>query len=160
MPKYPVLDESGKVRQWIAQRKRIAVWENREIGANRPDVLTPEGASCPHWAYSPVPARVLDAQDVEFFHKGPVYFDGHRYHEWSDTPAGWRAARAVKNLPQDNGDAPIRLRFAYTVERVCYMTRETYQYAPEVRKAGDEPMPLGIHYRVAIVQWSARREEE
>src|SRR3990167_1858372 len=47
MTKYPVLDETGKVRKWLDEGRGVDVWQSQEIGSMRPDILTPHGAPKP-----------------------------------------------------------------------------------------------------------------
>jgi len=153
--KYPILDTTGKVQEWMKRDGKVRVWVSHDIGAGRPDIFTPEGTvASPHWAYPSHASKVLNAHDVEFYAKCGVYYDGVKHYEWSDTPAGWRAAQSAINekadgtgqLPCGNGNAPIQMSFEYTIERVQYETLE---------KRADG-RPLGLHFRVAIIQWSVR----
>lgn len=149
---YAVLDTAGKVKAWLDAGRGLRVWTSQEIGPRRPDMLTPgDVTDAPHWAYRGGD-RLVAAEDVVFYLKGPVYYNGET-HEWSDTPAGWKAAeRALARCPADNGNAPLKLQFRYTIERLCYASDAQYDAAHGMR-------PCGIHYRVAIIQWSAPRED-
>lgn len=147
--KYAVLDVEGKVRDWLTASRGLRVWSSQEIGTNRPDMMTPGDVTTePHWAYKGGD-RLLSREEVTFYLKGHVYFDGRRSYEWSSTHAGYKAAIAsLDGLPKDNGNAPLKLSFEYTVEEVHYATAET----------GSGGQPLGHHFRYAVIQWSAARE--
>jgi hypothetical protein len=123
---YPIMDETGKVRKWLADGRNVRVWRSAEIGTNRPDMLTPgDSEVSPHWAYPLNLSEVLKPEDVTFFKKGSIVYRDGGLLEWSDTAAGLKAAeKAIRTLPEDNGDAPHKFVFEYTIERVCYETRE------------------------------------
>ena len=113
--------------------------------------MATRAATCsrPHWAFKGGD-RLLSADDVTFYEKGSVATVATlkgRDLEWSNTIAGHKAASAaLRKLPTDNGDAPVRLAFAYTVEVINYRTVETRE----------DGRPLDSFDRVAIIQWSAR----
>jgi hypothetical protein len=155
-----ILDEKGKVREWLDQGRGVRRWVSEDIGAGRPDLFTPGDVTLPpHWAYPLHASELLEASQVVFFLKGSVYFgeDPRRpgrftYAEWTDTPMGWKAAAAFADkLPSRNpAAAPLQFHYRYTVERVFYETKE-------LRADG---RPVGIHYRVAIIQWSAAADPD
>jgi hypothetical protein len=162
-PKYPILDATGKIRQWLEQGRGVRVWQSQLIGKPANDVLTPADTVSendpPHWEYRGGCKRVLRTMnDVVFFEKSCVYFDGDNYWEWHDSPQGRRAAeKAYDNgeykgniLPKDNGDYPIKMLFNYTLETL------TYESTARVSVVGRDDRPLSTHFRLAIVQWSAR----
>jgi hypothetical protein len=150
--KTAILDTTGAVKRWIDERRGVKVWVSQLIGESKPDVFTPGDVETePHWAYKGG-WRLLEESEIVFYSKGHIYYDVKRrkYYEWSSAPSGWRAARkAVESCPRDNGNAPLKLQFEYTVEEILYETAET-------NAAG---RPLGMYYRVVVVQWSAPREE-
>lgn len=150
MTKYPVMDPSGKVRQWLADGRKVAVWEDKEISSSpAPDVLTPADGKPGHWRYGQKPSRILELDDVTFYLKGSAV------RHWTDSPNGWKAAqRHLASLPEDNRKPdgswpPCRLSFRYTIERLSLQSEETYT-------AGDFERPLLIEFRVAIIRWSTR----
>lgn len=117
--KYPILDTTGKVREWLDAGRGLRVWTNQEIGANRSDQLTPGDITCsPHWAYTLGSSRVLGPDDITFYTKCSGFTRIH-----SDSPAGWKAAEKecarLNDQPDKEWSAPAG-RFArmYTVEPV------------------------------------------
>jgi len=72
------ISDVEKVREWFRQRGGVLRWSNCEIGASRPDIITPaltdEGKPypAPHWAYmgsgkqiTPADLTVTDRQSVD-----------------------------------------------------------------------------------------------
>jgi hypothetical protein len=158
--KYPILDTTGKVRQWLEQGRGVRVWTNLEIGVSRPNILTPADTvsadEAPHWAYKGGGTLVLKSMDeVTFYQKSGVYYDGSNYWEWNDTPSGRRAAMKAfdtgeykgNELPHDNAGAPLKMVFEYTLDGVEYRSTD-------IRP--DTGNPLSTRYKVAVVQWVAR----
>ena len=48
----PDKDTAVKVIGWYASGRGIRVWKSHDLGANRPDLLTPaDSTEKPHWAY-------------------------------------------------------------------------------------------------------------
>ena len=41
MKPYPILDVSGKTREWLQAGRGLVVWQSHDIGAGRPDQFTP-----------------------------------------------------------------------------------------------------------------------
>lgn len=155
---YPVFDESGKVQSWLDSGRGLRVWQSHDIGAGRPDMLTPGDATeKPHWAY-PEPSEILTAADVVFFHK--VMVD----RSWTDTPAGWRAAQRYlgsMSIAEKHEDVQVpigRKLTRYTIEGLR-LDSETKVHMPGTPAHGPIPgteaydRPLHVEYRVAVVRW-------
>lgn len=139
MDKYPILDASGKARQWLAGHGGIIVWRNQEIGVNRPDRLTPaprgqEPPTPPHWAYAI--DRVLTADDVIFYQRSRVV--GGLYKT---------AAGADRNPPVDSSRCvPVgHVLTQHTLEELEYRTEATR----------NDGRPLDVFYRYGWVEWTA-----
>lgn len=144
---YPIMDETGKVAQWIKDGRGVRVWESHDIGAGRPDMLTPGDVETPpHWAYPLSGSKVVT--DPVFFQRTGVV------KSWTDTPAGLRAAERYLgamsyNDKNEERDAPIGKVFTrYSIERHFYST-EAIVSMPH----GDRP--LDVEYRVCVVRWTA-----
>ena len=64
----PDKDTAVKVIGWYASGRGIRIWKSHDLGANRPDLLTPADAEKPHWAYcsyvdvTPEQIEVLDRE--------------------------------------------------------------------------------------------------
>lgn len=149
---YPVLDETGKVKEWLENGRELIVWRSVEIGSRRADLLTPGDADKPHWAYE----RFLwfrEIGEVLFFQKSRVV------KTYTDTPAGWKAAE--RNLPDDYERAglAIKSRVTHSVQRLCYETTERVPFPlrAEFRKEGAEikDRALDVNFRIGIVEWVA-----
>ena len=159
MTKYPVLDETGKVRKWLDEGRGVDVWQSEEIGYMRPDMLTPHGAPKPHWAYQ-VHLSNVDPDTLTFYHPVGIV------RSWHDTPQGNRAAaRALaKDYPDTTREAPGGT-FAQTYTLAHY-TMGSITIRPEAdggtilryRRADGETHPtlLDVEFRVGILEWSAR----
>lgn len=148
----PIMDETGKARQWLDSGHGIAIWESHEIGANRPDILTPGDAPKPHWAY--VKAETITSLDACLF-----YSPMNVVKSWSDTPAGLKAAqRALDKMPDTEHDAPIgKVYTAYTIYRytlgsICI--RPDSEGGTVLDRFGDNHL-TAVEFRVGIRQWSA-----
>jgi len=158
MTKYPVLDETGKVRKWLDEGRGVDVWQSQEIGSMRPDILTPHGAPKPHWAYQ-VHLSNVDPDVLTFYHPVGIV------RSWHDTPQGNRAAaRALaKDYPDTTREAPGGT-FAQTYTLAHY-TMGSITIRPEAdggttlryRADGEtHPTLLDVEFRVGILEWSAR----
>lgn len=157
MDKYPVLDETGKVKQWLTEGRGVDVWQSQEIGANRPDLLTPHGAPKPHWAYE-LHLDNADPDSLTFYR--PV----HVVKSWRDMPQGVRAAqRALAIYPDETREAPAgTFKTTYTL---VYYTMGSIHIRPDAeggivlryRAEGEEhPTLLDVEFRVGILMWSAK----
>lgn len=157
MDKYPVLDESGKVKQWLAEGRGVDVWQSQEIGANWPDMLTPHGSPKPHWAY----ALHLDNADPEAL---VFYQPVHIVKSWRDTPQGVKAAkRALGTYPDETRVTPAgTFKRTYTL---VYYTLGSIHIRPDAeggtivryRAEGEEhPTLLAVEFRVGILMWLAQ----
>jgi hypothetical protein len=142
---YPIMDESGKVREWIDAGRGVRVWESHDIGAGRPDMMTPGDVTMPpHWAYPIEGSRVLQTAEVTFYRRSYVV------EMWSDTPAGWKAAERMLPKLERERTAPIgKVLTSYTFERLSLETTE------RVKVSDDYSRPLHTISRVAIVAWTA-----
>jgi hypothetical protein len=146
---YPIMDESGKVREWFAAGRAVRVWASHDIGAGRPDMLTPGDVQTPpHWAYPLHASIVYSAEQVTFFERSHVVAD------WSDSPAGWKAAaRMIGSGLESERTVPIgKVLTNYTVERITFHSEQT------VNGGGIGPRgvrPLCTRCRVAVVAWTA-----
>jgi hypothetical protein len=139
---YPIMDESGKVREWLAAGRGVRVWASHDIGAGRPDMLTPGDVQTPpHWAYPRHASIVYTVEQVTFFERSHVVQD------WSDSPAGWKAAaRLFSSGLETERVAPIgKVLTNYTIERITFHSVETVQPG----------RPLCTRDRVAVVAWTA-----
>jgi len=156
MDKYPILDESGKVRTWLDQGRGVDVWASHDIGAGRPDVFTPHGAPQPHWAY--VVERTLGPDDVVFYHPVGVV------RSWHDTPQGNRAASKAlaRDYPDKTRTAPAGT-FS-TTHTITHYAMGSITIRPEADggtvlryRASNEAHPtlLDVEFRVGILEWSA-----
>ena len=163
--RYPILDESGRARQWLADGRGIAVWTNQEIGNPRGEQLTPADHTCgaaakckdfacrrPHWAYAY--ARTLhDASECLFY--APVSI----VKSWHDSPSGRRAARTAleKTYTAKTRTAPIgTVHETYTIRPY---TLGSIDIQPEgtqlVYARPDATNLLAVEFRVGILLWSA-----
>jgi hypothetical protein len=68
MAKFHVpVEQVADVRNWFASRGGVVMWTNKEIGNNRPEVITPKldkdgkPTGAPHWAYIGEPAELQPA---------------------------------------------------------------------------------------------------
>ena len=154
---YAILDESGKVRSWIESGRKVRVWVSHDIGAGRPDMLTPGDVETPpHWAYPVAASTVYDAGEVVFFRKSQVVAD------WTDSPAGWKAAeRYLDAHPDESRDAPVgKVLTTYSRERITLESTAKVHH-PGTQARGPIPgttaydLPLMTRYRVAVVAWVA-----
>ncbi len=142
----PILDTSGKVREWLTRDGCFRVWVSLEIGVERPHIFTPSNGTCPHWAYKDN-SQLLSEVDCVFYQKsGVAYYDG-KFYEWPDTTQGYKKAeKVIGTLPANNGDSPVPFAYEYTIERMEMRSVET-------RADG---RPLQTHFMIAIIQWTAR----
>lgn len=158
MTRYAVLDETGKVRQWLGDGRGLDVWQSQEIGASRPDLLTPHGAPKPHWAYQ-CERTYHDDADLTFY--TPVGI----VRSWHDSPQGNRSATRLlaAGYPDRTRTAPAGT-FASTFTIVHY-TLGSITIRPDSDggtvlryRAADEERPtlLDVEFRVGILEWSAR----
>jgi hypothetical protein len=161
----PILDPTGKVRQWLDDGG-FCVWENREIGVMRHDILTPLHARQPHWAYEKT-LTIFDASECLF------YLPGRIVKSWSDTPSGYRAAqRALDRMPDETRDAPIgRIFTTYTLHPFTLGSitirpdseggtiLDTYGYGPDTPDPTRRTL-VHVEFRVGIREWSAIERTE
>jgi hypothetical protein len=146
---YPIMDESGKVREWFAAGRGVRVWTSQDIGAGRPDMLTPADCTdAPHWAYPLHASIVYKASEVTFFERSHVVAD------WSDSPAGWKAAaRMIGSGLESERTVPIgKVLTNYTVERITFHSEQT---VPGGFGGAKDTRPLCTRDRVAVVAWTA-----
>lgn len=151
---YAVLDETGKVREWLDKGRGLRVWVSHDLGAGRPDILTPGDVErAPHWAYPLSASRVIAPADIVFFHRMTVA------KEWSDTRQGWKAAeryvdQTSKLADRIRREAPIGTVLSrFTVERLQYQTTTKVRMEPPDGPAYDRP--LASRFVVAVVEWTA-----
>jgi hypothetical protein len=149
METYPIMDETGKVREWFAAGRAVRVWRSQDIGAGRPDMLTP--ADCmdaPHWAYPLAASTIYKHSEVTFFERSHVVAD------WSDSPAGWKAAaRMISSELEHERVAPIgKVLTNYTVERITLHSTTTVKGG---FGGATDTRPLCTRCRVAVVAWTA-----
>lgn len=66
MPKFTITsrETAEKVLKWHAEGRGLKVWKSHDLGAGRPDMLTPGDAEKPHWAYCSF--EEVTPADVEF----------------------------------------------------------------------------------------------
>lgn len=63
-------DKVSDVRKWIRDLGGVWLWTNKEIGNNRPDIITPQTDEsgnpygCPHWAYVGQPKEISETEIV------------------------------------------------------------------------------------------------
>ena len=149
----PILDESGKVRQWLEAGRGVTVWESHDIGAGRPDMLTPGDGQRPHWAY--VAARTItNAEDCLF------YAPGHIVQSWSDTPSGNRAAsKALAKMADETRTAPIgTVHVTHTIHRYAMGSidiRPDADGRTVLQTYGPNKSLVHVEFRVGIRQWVA-----
>ena len=158
-PPYPILDETGKVKRWLTDGRGLAVWENKEIGVDRPDRLTPAGCPKPHWAYT-LKRTITDLHNVTFYRPTGIV------KSWPDSPQGYRAAQAALNkLPDETREAPGRTGTFGTAYTLCRYTMGSITIRPDseggttVRyRMSDEQSPtlLDVSFRVGILRWTAK----
>jgi len=153
--KYAILDETGKVREWL-DTGGVDVWRSQEIGASRPDIFTPHGASKPHWAYQ-VYLSNADPSVLTFYQPISVV------QSWRDTPQGNRAARRAlaTKYPDRTRTAPAgTYKNTYTL---AYYTMGSITIRSDVdggttlryRAVGDTLL-LDVEFRVGVLEWSAQ----
>ena len=142
--RYPVLDESGKVRTWMDAGRKVRVWKSADLSMYRPDMLTPGDVSqAPHWAYPVADSRMLDVGNVIFYEACSI--DSKL--TWTDTPAGWKAAE--KALAQCPDTSESRL------VGHCYRTHTLKAVQLESKEKRSDGKPLCISFRVGVLQWSS-----
>ena len=125
------------------------------------DTLTPADGVPSDWRYycaGTKPARVLDAEDIIFYR--PVASE----REWSDSPQGWRAARAwVERWHADPANvertAPVGKVLSRIVLTRVMLTAAEYvddpqapYGSPRIKRFADVPV---TRFVVAAVLWSA-----
>ena len=164
MKPYPILDVSGKTREWLQAGRGLVVWQSHDIGAGRPDQFTPADHvdSCqgcealtvkpilpgesltiettapacrkPHWAY--MPAHVYRSKSEVLF-----YLPSRIVQSWNDSAQGTKAAqKALANYPDTVRDAPIGQ--VYTTYTVHHYTMVSAQISPEGVKLDEYEPPL------------------
>lgn len=158
---YPVFDPTGKVAIWL-DNGGIRVWRNIDMSSAGLGSLAFTPASgheaAPSWRHKFV-EQTEDPSRVTFYRRMGTQTAFHSLAnpgafvtlktEWSDTPAGWRAADvALGNLYsqiETEWDAPIgHVQHAYSLERLTWETRETRE----------DGRPLGVHFTINIIEWS------
>ena len=152
--RYPILDDTGKVRAWLDAGRGVAVWKDEMLDRLAPDRLTPADRMIPpHWGYR-LARTIHDPSDVLFYQPvGAVAF-------WTDSPQGWRAARrALEAHPDETHEAPIgTVHTTWTLRRV---TLGSISISPEGTRLEyrlpDETPPqlLAVTFKVALIQWTA-----
>ena len=153
----PILDGTGKVRKWLDEGRGIDIWESHDIGANRPDMITPYGAPRPHWAYvvkegNPDPSTLV------------VYHPVGIVRSWHDTSQGNRAASRALDQYRANPRTARAGQYATTYTLTHY-TMGSITIRPEDQggtvlkyRAEEETHPtlLDVEFRVGILEWSAK----
>ena len=154
----PILDESGKVRQWLVDGRGVAVWVSHDIGANRPDMLTPGDAPKPHWAYEKDCTLTSESECL-------FYAPGCIVKSWRDTPQGYKAAhKYLASLPDEHRDAPIgRVYTTYTFhayEMGSITIRPESEGGTVLQTYGPNASLVDVEFRVGIRQWTAIDKED
>jgi hypothetical protein len=102
---------------------------------------------------------------MEGYLPGPVaYIPGRGYAIFSDTVRGWRAACKLRDKLSrerpDNGDAPIKLEYAYTVERVRLEPVREDGFASHYIRGDGVEIPIMTMYGFVVRMYVKRREGE
>lgn len=155
---FEVFDPTGKVAGWLANGG-VRVWRNVDL--SRADLgtlaFTPIDGEKPSWQY-----ELVEQTDM------PDRFTFYRKHgtqsafhvkgrdvllsiktEFSDTPAGWKAAdRALERIyaeAETEWDAPIgHVKHVYSIERISWTSDEKRE----------DGRPLGYRFTVNVIEWS------
>ncbi len=64
------LSEAHKVLSWVKDGRGVKVWKSHDIGAGRPDQLTPGDSKPPHWAYPE--STPIELSEIGVFDRTPV----------------------------------------------------------------------------------------
>lgn len=157
--RYAVLDDTGKIREWLDSGRGIAIWRDQQISSSpAPDRITPADGRAGHWRYGNKPERVImDPSGVAFYLAGPIV------RHWTDTAQGHDAAeRHIDTLPADNRRddgtwPPTRLLYRYTVR--TFKMRAYGADGPLTYRAGGHDVPLAIEYRCGVQRWTLLVDE-
>ena len=150
MEKYPIFDNTGKVKEWLAAERGVAVWpclalDSVQLGT---DMLTPGDGRPNDWRYAAPntqPARVLTADDIVFFAQG------FSQREWADSPRERRAAHAY--VEAWNARAENTERLAPIGRVLSRLVLQPVHIASEEKL--DDGHPLVLHFQLAAVLWTA-----
>ena len=134
---YPILDASGKAHEWLRAGRGLVIWESHDIGAGRPNQLTPadhvtdEQANASHDRCTLLDAKpILGDTPPLGTQRAPVcrkphwaympahvyraesevlfYLPGRIVQSWNDSAQGTKAAqKALAKYPDAVRDAPI-----------------------------------------------------
>lgn len=153
---YAVMDESGKVAEWLEAGRGLRVWQSQDLGAGRPELLTPgDVESEPHWAYKGGGSAVLGLDDVVFFRRVRVV------KSWEDRTPGWKAAqRFAESQSAEDAQVPIGRKLTrYTVERFTLESNVKVKVPghpgrpPAIPASTAYERPLHVEYRIGVVEW-------
>lgn len=148
----PVLDPTGKVKEWLDSNRGINVWENVDLSSHSVGQLafTPGDKGKPSWRYS-LKETVNDVTRFIFYKRANVV------KRFSSTPQGFKAAwRFVETQDPTPRDTPIgKVYCAYSVEDVFYETPERVTYPLAPNESAPQTRPLDCLYFAGVVQWQA-----
>lgn len=140
--KFTVTQESApKVREWVRSGRGLRLWRSVEIGAQRPEQLTPADVTTPpHWAYTLEASEIVTPADISMEIREDIpgeevrsrdvrHYWGHDIHESGKERARKACERIRKQTGRDVdwyhafsefGTAHIRFHFVECVSFAEY----------------------------------------
>ena len=133
-----------KVREWVRAGRGLRLWHSVEIGAQRPEQLTPADVTTPpHWAYTLEASEIVTPADIsmeiledipgeEVRSRDVRHYWGHDIHETGKARARKACERIRKQTGRDvdwyhafseYGIAHVRFQFVECVSFAEYCAR-------------------------------------
>ena len=110
--KFTVTQETAsKVREWVRSGRGLRLWHSVEIGAQRPEQLTPADVTIPpHWAYTLDASEIVTPADISMEIREDIpgeevrarvvrHYWGHDIHETGKA----RARKACERIRKQTG---------------------------------------------------------